>query len=227
MKILKISLFVSLTCFTLTIFAQREINYTKPDSPIQEKRLHLLRPTSYKNSEIFTVNFLRSLPSIKIQALNKDSIDKYVASMQPHAPIPKDNDTQRIEYQYPEGFFYEGPRTEKLIDLKSNAQYYNENIQNGKLWILKINSDWPGMRFIYSSFFLPEGSTLHMYTLNNKYSEGYWGPFTSVNNPKDPSRRYVFTTSMVKDNVVYLEYFELNDAPIKGKIVISSIIQAY
>ncbi|MES2593536.1 MAG: hypothetical protein V4608_16755 [Bacteroidota bacterium] len=228
MRIFKICSFVLLTTFAQTSFAQREENHNKPDTLQRKKPLNILRPTSFKNPDIFTANFLKSLPSIKTPTLDRDSIEKYVVSMQPHPYTPKSTDTGRIEYQAsPDNFFYEGPRIEKLIDLKKNAQYHNANINNGQLWILKISTTSTGLRFIYSSFFLPEGSTLHLYTITSMYEQEYYGPFTSANNRKDPSRKYVFTSPMIHDKVVYLEYFELNDAPTKGSIVISSVVQAY
>lgn len=227
MRLFKICLFVSLMTFAQTSSAQWEENHNKPDTLHRIKPLNILRPTSFKNPDIFTVNFLKSLPSIKIQTLNRDSIEKYVAAMQPPPYIPKSTDSGRIEYLPSPKFFYEGPRIEQLIDLKNNAQYHNENINNGQLWILKISTTSTGLRFIYSSFFLPEGSTLHLYTINSMYEQEYYGPFTSANNSKDPSRKYVFTSPMIHDKVVYLEYFELNDSPTKGKIAISSVVQAY
>lgn len=92
-----------------------------------------------------------------------------------------------------------------------------ENIENGRLWRLRISS--PGattLSFIFGQFYIPEKASLSIYDLNQSQ---VMGPFTSLNNRT--SRTYA--THILYGNEVILEYFEPFSVNGQGKIAIKSV----
>jgi len=109
---------------------------------------------------------------------------------------------------------------EVSIDLKNGycISYPNEG---GRIWQFKIVSGQAySIQVIFSKFYIPQGANLFIY--NEDYSI-IFGAFTEKNNRSDSV--FVVGDFMAKNIIV--EYFEPDNAPFKGKVVIGSIGQAY
>jgi hypothetical protein len=222
MKLFKICLFISFTIVTQTSFAQWETDPTRTETTVRKRPDNRVPPVSFKHSEIFTTNFLKSLPSVNLPALNNDSIIKCVEAREKEKIGKHKSKTGNVDVC---GVYYSGSGIHDTIDLKSKAQYYNPDIDNGKLWILKISSSTAvRLGFYFSKFDLPEGSSLYIYATDRTK---FTGPFTSANNPKDKSLPIQFGVPEITGNVVYLEYFESKMATFEGSIIIANIIHGF
>ena len=121
MRIFKICLFVSLTTFAQTSFAQWEVDRTRTDTITRKRNANRVSPLSFKHTEIFTTSFLKSLPSINLPALNNDSIVKFLDTKE------KDR-IEKYKYQTGQtivpisGPYYSGTGIKDTIDLKAKAQ---------------------------------------------------------------------------------------------------------
>lgn len=221
MRIFKIGLIVSLTTFTHTSFAQWETGHAPTDTVTHKRPDNRVRPFSFGHPKIFTTSFLKSLPSINLPTLNNDSIIK---NLNEREKAKAEKYMKEIgETSMPMiGPYYSGGGIKDTIDLKAKAQYYKPDINNGKLWILKISSTTAiHLGFYFSKFDLPEGSYLHIYTSERS---DFSGPYTPANNPKDKSKPIQFGVPPIPGNIVYLEYFESNNAAFQGTIIIANII---
>jgi len=96
-----------------------------------------------------------------------------------------------------------------------------EEVENGKVWSLKIVSDGAfSINLAYNKFYLPENSQLYIY---NEQKTVLQGPFTSKNNTKSGE----FSSDLVEGSAIILEYFEPDDVKEKPEISISKIVHAY
>jgi hypothetical protein len=112
----------------------------------------------------------------------------------------------------------------EVMNLKTSAQYYNPSINNGKLWILKVESQTAlGLQFKFNQFDLPMNSSLNIY--NDELNQ-ILGPFGGGSNI-DPSSEPYVSTLPIMDNIVYLEYFESNDSPYSGNLQIEKVTHVF
>ena len=97
-----------------------------------------------------------------------------------------------------------------------------ENLANGdRIWRLRIQSrDALGLAVFYDSFYLPPGSTLHMYDGDRSQ---VIGAYTSANNPKSGK----FWTGFTRGSSTVLEYFEPRAVRDQGKLHIFRVDYAY
>lgn len=168
-------------------------------------------PLSFSDSLVYNIRSSSSLTSINLPAVDNNVLRSFSDSI-------KQNCTSCDEQKY------YGSGILNFIDLKSSAQYYNPNIEEGKLWILKISSPTAiGLGFYFSKFNLPEESSLFIYTADTVI----YGPYTAHNNPSDTSRQVQFGTIPIMGNEVYLEYYESDSAEFSGSIIINNIIHVY
>ena len=97
-----------------------------------------------------------------------------------------------------------------------------QTLTNGdRVWRLKIRSRGAlSINLIYTSFFMPEGATFHIY---NEAKTDVIGAFTSENNKPGKG----FATGLVKGETCILEYFEPFTHRNEGIINISQVIHGY
>ncbi|MFA6201104.1 MAG: T9SS type A sorting domain-containing protein [Bacteroidales bacterium] len=94
-------------------------------------------------------------------------------------------------------------------------------VDNGKLWILKISCQEAQALVLYSdNFYLPKGGELYLY--NNDHSKVI-GAFTSINNHELKT----FATELVYGDEMTMEYFQPNSVTEKAVIEISKLGYAY
>lgn len=94
-------------------------------------------------------------------------------------------------------------------------------VDNGKLWILKVNCKEAQALVLYSdNFYLPKGGELYLY--NNDHSKVI-GAFTSINNHDLKT----FATELVYGDEMTIEYFQPNSVTEKAVIEISNLGYAY
>lgn len=94
-------------------------------------------------------------------------------------------------------------------------------VDNGKLWILKLSCQEAQALVLYSdNFYLPKGGELYLY--NNDHSKVI-GAFTSINNHELKT----FATELVYGDEITIEYFQPNTVTEKAVIEISKLGYAY
>jgi len=95
-------------------------------------------------------------------------------------------------------------------------------LDNGdRLWQLKVHSkDALGMAFFYDKFYLPPGSTLHMYDPSGKQIKG---AYSYLNNPTNGK----FLTGFVSGESVTLEYYEPRAVRGEGRLHVFRVDYAY
>ncbi len=106
------------------------------------------------------------------------------------------------------------------FDLNNSGKWLN--LANGdRVWILKVRAkDALSLHILYDNFKLPKGATLHVY---NESKTTVLGAFTSINNKKDGK----FTTGIIQDDNLILEYYEPIDKKGEGIISINRIDYGY
>ncbi len=104
------------------------------------------------------------------------------------------------------------------INLFENADV--EQLENGdKIWRLRVSSnDAIGMKLYFNQFYLPEGSTLNIYT--DYMSEE---PFDFSNNHEDQE----FSHRLLQGDTITVEYYEPANINNEALINISTIFHAY
>ena len=97
-----------------------------------------------------------------------------------------------------------------------------EILEDGsKLWRLEIKSEGAySIGVEYDYFHIPDNSEFYVYDIN---AENIYGAYSSHNNQLD----YLFSTPLVKGDVIILEYYEPSDAEFEGQIYLSEIIHDY
>jgi PKD repeat protein len=106
------------------------------------------------------------------------------------------------------------------IDIKDGLDTKISN-PNGDIWQYKIVADSAvSIQIIFKTFIIPPDAKLFIY--NEDYSLIY-GAFTDKNMEQDS----VFVVSDFNSKSLILEYFEPENAPFKGTLIIGSIGQAY
>ena len=102
-----------------------------------------------------------------------------------------------------------------------NAGTWQTLPSGDRVWRLKIRSRGAlSINLIYTSFFMPEGATFHIY---NETKTDVIGAFTSENNKPGKG----FATGLVKGEACILEYFEPFTHRNEGIINISQVIHGY
>ena len=102
-----------------------------------------------------------------------------------------------------------------------NAGTWQTLSSGDRVWRLKIRSSGAlSINLIYTSFFMPEGATFHIY---NEAKTHVIGAFTSENNKPGKG----FATGLVKGEACILEYFEPFIHQNEGIINISQVIHGY
>ena len=102
-----------------------------------------------------------------------------------------------------------------------NAGTWQTLSSGDRVWRLKIRSRGAlSINLIYTSFFMPEGATFHIY---NEAKTDVIGAFTSENNKPGKA----FATGIVKGESCILEYFEPFTHRNEGIINISQVIHGY
>jgi hypothetical protein len=167
-------------------------------------------PVSFSNNIIFSNNFRTAINPLILPAFDNDVLIAQADS---------------IEKNTFGGIHYFGHGNRNFIDIKNNAQYYNSNIENGKLWILKMSSSTAlGFKFYFSKFKIPDDAFLYIYTTD---SSRILGPFNSSNNPADTLSQIQFQTQLIMGNEVYLEYYEKDSSEFSGVIEIDNAIHIF
>lgn len=96
-----------------------------------------------------------------------------------------------------------------------------ENVEKGKVWRLKIQSDEAfTLNLIFRKYRIPKGAELFVF---NPETNSVLGAFSSANNKEHGK----FATGLVKGDYLILEYFEPNNAEFIGQIEISKVIHGY
>jgi len=112
----------------------------------------------------------------------------------------------------------------KIFDVQYNLNNSGtwEILDDGsKIWKLEIHSDHAfAIGIEYDYFHLPEGARFYVYNPNQ---ENIFGAYSSINNQDD----YLFSTPLVKGDVIILEYYEPYDVDFEGEIYLSEIIHDY
>ena len=113
-----------------------------------------------------------------------------------------------------------GKKIEVDVSLQNAGTW--QTLSNGdRVWRLKIRSRGAlSINLIYTSFFMPEGATFHIY---NETKTHVIGAFTSENNKSGKG----FATGLVKGETCILEYFEPFTHRNEGIINISQVIHGY
>ncbi|MBP1629544.1 MAG: protease [Bacteroidetes bacterium] len=94
-------------------------------------------------------------------------------------------------------------------------------VENGKLWILKVGCPEAQALVFYSNkFYLPKGGELYLY---NKDKSKVIGAFTSINNHQQKT----FATELIEGDEMTLEYFQPNTVKDKAEIEVSELGYAY
>ncbi|MEL6988226.1 MAG: trypsin-like peptidase domain-containing protein, partial [Bacteroidota bacterium] len=95
-------------------------------------------------------------------------------------------------------------------------------LSNGdRVWQLKLESKGAlSLNLIYKDFYIPEGGRFYVYGFNNRK---VLGSFTSYNNKEDG----IFTTGLIYDDEVVLEYYEPAAVKGKGRILIDQVIHGF
>lgn len=169
-------------------------------------------PIALQERATFNEDFFKDMASYTLPALDNNYLKQYADSL----------DSLCVTCSYNKHYGYGIINT---IDIKNEAQYYNPNILNGKLWIFKITSSTAlGLQFYFSKFNLPVNSFLHIYSLNGSRT---LGPYTSANNPRNLSQGIDFGTMPIESNEVYLEYYESNSASFSGELELGNIVHLY
>ena len=113
-----------------------------------------------------------------------------------------------------------GKKIEVDVSLQ-NAGTWQTLSSGDRIWKLKIRSRGAlSINLIYTSFFMPEGATFHIY---NETKTHVIGAFTSENNKPGKG----FATGLVKGEACILEYFEPFTHRNEGIINISQVIHGY
>jgi hypothetical protein len=96
-----------------------------------------------------------------------------------------------------------------------------EDVDNGKLWRLKIVARGAtSINLIFSSYLLPEGGKLFIYSSDKKQ---IIGALTARNNNEDG----VLGTGIIQRDEIILEYFEPTAVSGMTKLQVETVIQGY
>jgi len=96
---------------------------------------------------------------------------------------------------------------------------------NDRIWRLKITcQEAVSINLLYDSFWLPEGSKLHIYTENK---DQILGAFTSENNRGTNNNPSKFTTGLLFDETIILELYEPKTAMDLSIISIDKVVHGY
>ncbi|HVA98804.1 MAG TPA: hypothetical protein VNG53_07915, partial [Bacteroidia bacterium] len=183
------------------------IGYAQTDTSMSKTPIGI--PTSFMNPSILASE--PKLPAVVLPALNNTLLQAKADSLDSCS-------TCGLSHTYGFGI-------KDTINLKTAAQYYNPNINGGKLWILKISSQTAtGFQFYFSKFHIPNNAFLYIYSAD---TSSVLGPYSAYNNPIDSTKKIQFGTVPISGNVVYLEYFESDSVPFMGSIVIANIIHLF
>ena len=102
-----------------------------------------------------------------------------------------------------------------------NSGVWTELPEGGRIWRLRIVSAGArSLNLIYRDFFLPHGSTFHLY---DPLGSQVLGAFTSANNRASRS----FATGIVRGDSCVLEYFEPSGSQREGSIRVSRVVHGY
>ncbi|MCK9163038.1 MAG: T9SS type A sorting domain-containing protein [Bacteroidales bacterium] len=137
--------------------------------------------------------------------------------------IPQPNLSSTIDYDNNPENFYKTRRFGVVIPVGINffekADY--SEIDNGKLWVLRLKSENAQALNIYSdNFYIPVGGELFIY---NKDQSQIIGAFTSINNIDSNT----FATELVYGDEMVIEYFQPNEVIGIPVFQISEIGYAY
>jgi hypothetical protein len=169
-------------------------------------------PTSFLYPDIYTKGFLQTLKAHALPDLDNATLQDYANSVgEGCAACGYDN--------------YYGYGIQSETDVLASAQYHNDDINGGKLWIFKVSSPTAlGLQFHFENFNIPEGAFLHIYTANRQI---IFGPYSNIDNSNFFSQSNRFGTMPIFAGEVFLEYFESNSASSSGTLQLSNIIHVF
>lgn len=123
------------------------------------------------------------------------------------------NDDQEGLYRFAKGI-------ETNYNFKNSGEW--TTLANGdRIWRLKIHSpDALSMYLEYENFHMPKGAMFFLYDIDR---EEMLGSFTSLNNTENGK----FTTGLIYDNYIVLEYFEPAAQKGKGSLNVSKVYHGY
>ena len=102
-----------------------------------------------------------------------------------------------------------------------NSGGWTDLPEGGRIWRLRIvSSGARSLNLMYKDFFLPPGSTFHVY---DPPGSQIFGAFTNANNRASRS----FATSIVRGESCVLEYFEPSGSQGEGSIRVSRVVHGY
>lgn len=158
-----------------------------------------------------SIPYLNNIPYSSLEGFNNLSLQKYADSIVSNCAEC-------------EGNFY-GYGIAGNYNVKSNAQYTKDSIDNGKLWIFKLKSTTAyGFQFYFKKFIIPDSASLFIY---NEDKTRVLGPYTKNNTPSDTNVLIHFGTPQIYGNTVYFEYFESKSVSMKGHIEIENTIHLF
>ncbi|MCW5906877.1 MAG: T9SS type A sorting domain-containing protein [Chitinophagales bacterium] len=103
----------------------------------------------------------------------------------------------------------------------ANSGTWSAMPDGGRVWQVKISSQGAlALIPFYNKFYLPEGSTLHIYTPDKKE---VLGAFTTIDNPANG----YYCTGLIHGNACIVEYYEPQHAFGKGELSINEVGYAY
>lgn len=175
---------------------------------------------------LFNILFISSISfaQISIEGEPKSFSNKNVAALSTAIIEVEEPDlTKEIEYNNNPENQYKVRRFGVIIPMGLN--FFDKadmfEVDNGKLWLLKIKSNNAKALNIYSDdFYIPKGGELYIY---NQDRTKIIGAFTSINN--DDSR--MFATEMVEGEEIIVEYFQPNDVEENPSIKLNELGYAY
>ncbi|MCX6155599.1 MAG: hypothetical protein NT007_15710 [Candidatus Kapabacteria bacterium] len=144
-----------------------------------------VKPRSFSNnSSSFTLTPMNLISEIRLQKPNVDSVINYDTN---HKELYTRNKCGIVSYV-----------NHNMVNLGT----WDTLIDNSRILRLKIiAADACFLQFIFDKFYLPDNSTLHIYTLDRKFING---PF--VKGMENPNRK--FGTNIIPSDTVIFEYWE-------------------
>jgi lysyl endopeptidase len=149
-----------------------------------------------------------------------DQVDEFTTD-ELNMSLIEQEDTRDEESGLPPRFGY--PHQVSLNP--ENAGSWEENIDNGRIWRLRVTAPKAHtINFLFSEFHLKEGALLHIYSADKGH---LIGAFSSINNKGSADENRGFGTGLVYGESVVLELYEPEAGEEASVMEISTIVHGY
>lgn len=150
--------------------------------------------------------------------LSDDS--KVPVTVMPSFDLEKQLEEDAINQANKVGPFRFGYENITNFDL-ANSGVWETTEDGDRIWRIRLSSLGAlSMNVIFNDFFLPEGSSIHLY---NKENDMVLGAYTSLNN----NENNMLGSDLVKGESVVIEYFEPNEVMGQGRLLIGMVVHGY